>query len=90
MTTLIGRRRTGKTSLLLNTRIGNWWDKKGEHEIDLVALNEFDKTCVIAEIKRNPKKLSLSDLKNKASVFTAEAKGYTIEYRLLSIDDILG
>ena len=72
------------------TRIGNWWDKKGEHEIDLVALNEFDKTCVIAEIKRNPKKLSLSDLKNKASVFTAEAKGYTIEYRLLSIDDILG
>ena len=49
------------------TRIGNWWDKKGEQEIDMVALNEFDKTCVIAEIKRNPKKLSLSNPETKAA-----------------------
>ena len=70
------------------TRIGNWWDKKGEHEIDMVALNEFDKTCVIAEIKRNPKKLSLPDLKHKAEALAAELKGYAIEYRLLSMEDI--
>ena len=34
------------------TRIGNWWDKKGGNEIDMVALNEFERIGVIAEIKR--------------------------------------
>lgn len=71
------------------TRIGNWWDKKGEQEIDMVALNEFDKTCVIAEIKRNPKKLSLSNLETKAATLSSEIKEYSIKYQLLSLDDIL-
>lgn len=71
------------------TRIGNWWDKKGEQEIDMVALNEFDKTCVIAEIKRNPKKLSLSNLKTKAATLSSEIKEYSIKYQLLSLEDIL-
>lgn len=71
------------------TRIGNWWDKKGEQEIDMVALNEFDKTCVIAEIKRNPKKLSLSNLETKAATLSSEIKEYSIKYQLLSLEDIL-
>ena len=71
------------------TRIGNWWDKKGEQEIDMVALNEFDKTCVIAEIKRNPKKLSLSNLETKAATLSSEIKEYSIKYLLLSLEDIL-
>lgn len=71
------------------TRIGNWWDKKGEQEIDMVALNEFDKTCVIAEIKRNPKKLSLSNLETKAVTLSSEIKEYSIKYQLLSLEDIL-
>ena len=71
------------------TRIGNWWDKKGEQEIDMVALNEFDKTCVIAEIKRNPKKLSLSNLETKAITLLSEIKEYSIKYLLLSLEDIL-
>lgn len=71
------------------TRIGNWWNKKGEQEIDMVALNEFDKTCVIAEIKRNPKKLSLSNLETKAATLSSEIKEYSIKYQLLSLEDIL-
>lgn len=71
------------------TRIGNWWDKKGEQEIDMVALNEFDKTCVIAEIKRNPKKLSLSNLETKAITLLSEIKEYSVKYLLLSLEDIL-
>lgn len=71
------------------TRIGNWWDKKGEREIDMVALNEFDKKCVIAEIKRNNKKLNFAELETKATTLTAGLKGYSIEYRLLSLDDIM-
>lgn len=71
------------------TNIGNWWDKKGEQEIDMVALNEFNKTCVIAEIKRNPKKLSLSSLETKAAALLSDIKGYSVEYHLLSLEDIL-
>lgn len=71
------------------THIGNWWDKKGGQEIDMVALNEFDKTCVIAEIKRNPKKLSLSNLETKAATLSSEIKEYSIKYQLLSLEDIL-
>ena len=70
------------------TRIGNWWDKKGETEIDMVALNEFERMGVIAEIKRNPKKLSLSVLDTKAALLSSVLKGYKIELRLLSLEDI--
>lgn len=71
------------------TNIGNWWNKKGEQEIDMVALNEFDKTCVIAEIKRNPKKLSQASLETKAAALLSDIKGYSVEYQLLSLEDIL-
>ena len=71
------------------TNIGNWWDKKGEQEIDMVALNEFDKTCVIAEIKRNPKKLSQASLEAKAAALLSDIKGYSVEYQLLSLEDVL-
>lgn len=70
------------------TRIGNWWDKKGENEIDMIALNEFEKTCVIAEIKRNPKKLSRSVLETKVTALLPLLKGYQIKYSLLSLDDM--
>lgn len=33
-----------------------------ENEIDLIALNEFDKTGIISTIKRNPNKVSIADL----------------------------
>lgn len=72
------------------TRIGNWWDKKGENEIDMVAINEFDKTCVIAEIKRNAKKLNLADLTAKAAFLAPDLKGYHTELQLLSLEDVSG
>ena len=27
------------------TIIGNWWDSKGENEIDIVAVNRIDRTA---------------------------------------------
>ena len=85
-TVMIGRRRIGKTLLLLKTEqeqkmlylyvskdnervltekfqktaeeervtlVGNYWDRKGMNEIDLIALNDIDKTALVAEVKRN-------------------------------------
>jgi len=39
------------------TTVGNYWDNRGENEIDLIALNDFNKRATIAEVKRNPKKI---------------------------------
>lgn len=35
------------------TMVGNYWDRKGKNEIDLIALNDIDKTALVAEVKRN-------------------------------------
>lgn len=35
------------------TTVGNYWDRKGKNEIDLIALNDIDKTAMVAEVKRN-------------------------------------
>ncbi len=35
------------------TMVGNYWDRKGKNEIDMIALNDIDKTALVAEIKRN-------------------------------------
>lgn len=53
------------------TAVGNWWDRKGENEIDMLALNEFDHTGIVAEIKRNPKKINLSKLEGKVNSLPA-------------------
>ncbi|MBP5650890.1 MAG: hypothetical protein J6X01_07440 [Bacteroidales bacterium] len=71
------------------TMVGNWWDRKGENEIDLIALNEFDHSSIVAEVKRNSNKISISDLQRKAENLPASEFGrYKLELRALSMDDM--
>ena len=71
------------------TMVGNWWDRKGENEIDLIALNEFEHTGIVAEIKRNPNKISLTELQSKIECLpTAEFGRYRLATRALSIEDM--
>ena len=49
------------------TSIGNYWDRKGQNEIDMIALNDIDKTAIIAEIKRQKKKINPTELGNKVA-----------------------
>ncbi len=73
----------------LYTQIGNWWDRNGKNEIDLVALNEFDKTGIIAEIKRNPRKINLDLLREKAKALPPSTFGkYAFTYKALSLEDL--
>ncbi len=69
--------------------IGSYWETGNKNEIDIVALNELDKTALIAEVKRNPKNIRLSQLQEKAVRLEQRLKGYQIEYRGLSLDDLL-
>ena len=54
-----------------------------------MALNELDKTALITEVKCNPKNIRLSKLKEKAVKLEQKLKGYEIEYRGLSFDDLV-
>jgi hypothetical protein len=72
------------------TQVGNWWDRKGENEIDLIALNEFEHTGVVAEVKRNPAKFDRHLLERKVAALPSSDFG---KYRLhaigLSMQDLL-
>ncbi|GHV31927.1 ATPase [Spirochaetia bacterium] len=69
-------------------RMGNYWDTRGENEIDLIALDEVNKTALVAEIKRNPKKIHLAALDLKAEKIRQELAGYAVEFRGLSMEDM--
>ena len=73
------------------TRIGGWWDRKGENEIDIVAENELDGEATFFEVKRKADNIDMKVLENKAAAFlraTDEFKGYKISYKGLSMDDM--
>ena len=71
------------------TVVGNWWDRIGKNEIDLVALNEFNKTGTIGTIKRNPKKISMHELEERVKAMPQSDFGeYDTKLVGLSIDDM--
>ena len=73
----------------LFTQVGNWWDRSGENEIDLVAVNEFNHTGVVAEIKRDPKRISLQVLEQKvATLPPSDFAKYHLELKGLSLRDM--
>ena len=71
------------------TIAGNWWDRKGDNEIDMIALNEFDNTGIVAEIKRNPEKINPKTLEEKTKALPTSAFGkYKLSLQALSIEDM--
>ncbi|MBP6610124.1 MAG: ATP-binding protein [Paludibacter sp.] len=70
------------------TQIGNYWDKKGENEIDIIALNSMNKTAIIAEVKRNRNKINIATLQDKVKTIKPTLVDYKIEYRGLSLENM--
>lgn len=73
------------------TRIGDWHDRKGENQIDIIAADELANTVEFIEVKRQRRNLDLAILRAKADVFlktTKKFSGYSITYRGLTLDDI--
>lgn len=73
------------------TLIGSYWDRKGETEIDLISVNEIDKTAEFIEVKRNPANIDMDKLRQKSYNFlnsTGQLKDYQIIYRGVSLNDI--
>ena len=70
------------------TRVGNYWDGKDLNEIDMIALNEIDKTAVVAEIKRQRRKFSPTELAEKVATLNKELGKYTVKQIGLSMEDM--
>ena len=73
------------------TRIGSWWDRKGENEIDIVAENELNDEAVFIEVKRKKENFDAVALNEKVSVFTCATgkfKDYAISQKGLSMTDM--
>ena len=73
------------------TRIGNWRDRKGENEIDIIASDDLSKSVDFIEVKRQKSDIDLSILRSKAATFfktVGEYKKYEISYRGLAMDDM--
>lgn len=73
------------------TRIGGWWDRKGENEIDIVAENELNNEAAFFEIKRKASNIDIKILEKKAAAFlraTGRFNGYSVSYKGLSMDDM--
>lgn len=73
------------------SRIGGWWDRKGENEIDLVCENEFSNVIDFYEVKRDPRRIDLNALRNKAAAFFAknpEVRSRKASFAGLSIEDM--
>lgn len=73
------------------TRIGSWWDRKGENEIDIVAENELEGQAIFIEVKRKIENYNPDELSRKVAVFTRATGGfnnYTLTQQGLSMDDM--
>ena len=73
------------------TRLGNWWDRKGENEIDLIAENELDNRLLVAEVKRDKSRVDLAVLQAKFGMLrncVKISRKLRPEFKALSMGDM--
>ncbi|MFS1430456.1 ATP-binding protein [Vibrio splendidus] len=72
------------------SKIGGYWNAKGKDEIDIVAINELNKTVLIGECKRNQSKYNENTLVTKSQSLIAKMNlhKYEITYRGFSLDNL--
>lgn len=68
--------------------VQSYWDRKGENEIDIIAVNDFEKRLLIGEVKRNKERINLHILENKATEIARKYADYQIEYKGFSLEDM--
>ena len=70
------------------TSIGGYWNRKGDVEIDIIVLDDICRKARIIEVKRNPEKISIGKLKEKAETLKTPLRDYTVSFEGLSEDDL--
>lgn len=70
------------------TAIGSFWDRKGENEIDIVAVDDINEKVLCIEVKLHKKDYNLEILKEKSKKLFEYYKDYKFEYMILDLEDI--
>ena len=73
------------------TQIGQFWDRKGENEIDIVAINEIDGIADLYEVKKDKARYDENLLKQKVAYMLQvcpELKKLDIHLACLSLEDM--
>ena len=73
------------------TRIGSWWDRKGENEIDIVSEDEIAETLAFYEVKIDASRFDATRLAEKVEAFFAknpDKRNLRYKTGLLSIGDM--
>ena len=70
------------------SNIGTYWERGNKNEIDIVAINDDSQTMVIAEVKREAKKIDIKKLQEKAIKLIFKHKKYNVDYIGYSLDDM--
>lgn len=68
--------------------IGSYWEKSNLNEIDIVAVNEYEKRLIVVEVKRQAENINMKELERKATSLIRGFKNYKVEYRGLSMKDM--
>lgn len=70
------------------SQIGNYWERGNKNEIDIVAVNEEENTMLLAEIKINPKKISIKKLQEKSKKLCDKFPDYKVDFKGFSLEDM--
>lgn len=68
--------------------VTNYWERGNANEIDLIAVNEVEKEVIVGECKRNPARISLNLLQEKAANLQAKQKRFNYHFVALSLEDM--
>ncbi len=71
--------------------VGQWWDMKGQNEIDLIAVNSEKELLEVSEVKLNSEKYHQALLKKKVEAFleqNTDLRNYTLRIKGLSLENL--
>ena len=73
-------------------KLGPWWDRRGENEIDLIAADEKGRVAWAFEVERTGGKTDSHALRQKAAVMQGACRslaGFDLRTKVLTWDDLL-
>lgn len=70
------------------TEVASWWDRTGKNEIDLIAVSRLDRRVLVAEVKRNRRKIDLAVLDDKVKQVKPLFPRYKVQTVGLSLEDM--
>ncbi len=70
------------------TEIGSYWEKGFKNEIDIVAVDDFNKKVLFADVKLNKNKIDIKILKEKSKKLLNKLRDYEPIYKGFSLNDV--